>query len=177
MMHINFEEDILKHFVRTHGWLAAAKNQKQAIKNRSKRIPLRYFTFCAAEAIDVCMLEREGILVRSEKDDHLQGVYFCEKDSQDYARISNFIGLQAQGFLGEFETIVLFEDDKDTLGKKNGDGNYYPSKIRKKLNFKDAHHRLRDAFPFDIINLDVFGVMFPARRGIITPLLDSITQI
>ena len=177
MMHINFEEDILKHFVRTHGWLAAAKNQKQAIKNRSKRIPLRYFTFCAAEAIDVCMLEREGILVRSKKTGHLEGVYFCEKDPQDFIRIAGLIGLEAQGFLGEFEKIVLFKDDQDTLGKKFGDGNYYPSEIRTKLICKDAHHRLRDAFPFDIINLDVCGVMFPPRKGIIAPLLKSIIQI
>ena len=33
-----------------------------------------------------------------------------------------------------------------------------------KLRYKDAHCRLRKAFPFDIINLDVCGVMFPPRK-------------
>ena len=56
-MRINFETDSLKHYVRRYGWLTAAKQQKSAIGNRSKTIPLRYFTFCAAEAIDVFMLE------------------------------------------------------------------------------------------------------------------------
>ena len=57
------------------------------------------------------------------------------------------------------------------------DENFYPPEIRKKLRYKDAHRRLREAFPFDIINLDVCGVMFPPRKNIITPLLKSIIQI
>ena len=176
-MNINFEKDLLKHYVRMHGWLTAAKEQKQAIRNRSKRIPLRYFTFCAAEAIDIYMLEHERILERSDKTGYLEGVYFCEKDPTNFARIANLIGLSAQGFLGEFEKIVLFQDDKETTGKTWGDGNFHAREVRKKLLYKDAHHRLRQAFPFDIINLDVCGVMFPPRKGIITPLLKSIIQI
>ena len=177
MSNINFEKDLLKHYVRKCCWLNAAKKQKQAIKNRSKNIPLRYFTFCAAEAIDVFMLEYEGILERSKKTGYLESVYFCEKDPGDFARIANLIGLSAQGFLGEFEKIVLFEDDEETEGKTRDDGNYHPSTVRKKLINKDAHCRLRKAFPFDIINLDVCGVMFPPRKGIMTPLLKSIIQI
>ena len=177
MSQINFEKDLLKHYVRKYGWLRAAKKQKQAIKNRSKNIPLRYFTFCAAEAIDVFMLEREGILERSKKTGYLEGVYFCERDSGNFARIADLLGLRAQGFPGEFEKIVLFEDDKDTEGKTRYDGNYYPSQVRKKLMNKDAHCRLRKAFPFDIINLDVCGVMFPPKKGVMAPLLRSLIQI
>ena len=66
MSHINFETDLPKHYVRRYGWLRAIQQQKQAIRRRSKRIPLRYFTFCAEDAIDVFMLEREEILKRSE---------------------------------------------------------------------------------------------------------------
>ena len=68
MNHINFKEDTLKHYVRKNGWLTAAKEQKYAIRRRSKQIPLRYFTFCAVEAIDVFMLELEGILIKIRKD-------------------------------------------------------------------------------------------------------------
>ncbi len=177
MNHINFETDLPKHYVRRYGWLRAIQQQKQAIRKRSKRIPLRYFTFCAEDAIDVFMLEREEILKRSEETGYLEGVYFCEEDLEKFGKIANLIGSAEQGFQGAFEKIVLFEDDEETTGKTLEDEDSYPPEIHEKLIFKDAHHRLHEAFPFDIINLDVFGVMFPARKGIITPLLESIIQI
>ena len=176
-MHINYETDPLKHYVRKHGWLTAARQQKHVIKNRSKRIPLRYFTFCAAEAIDVFMLEREGILERSEDTGRLEGVYFCEVDLNNFGIIADLIGSPEQGFQGEFERIVLFEDDEKTTGKSLADQDFYPLEIRKKLRYKDAHHRLCKAFPFDIINLDVCGVMFPPRKDVMAPLLESIIRI
>lgn len=177
MMHINFEKDLLKHYVRTRGWLAAAKNQKNAIRKRSKRIPLRYFTFCAVDAIDVFMFEREGILKRSEETGILDAVYFCERDLENFGLIANLIGSREQGFPGPFEKIVLFKDDDETEGKTFDDDNFHTADLREKLRYKDAHCRLRKAFPFDIINLDVFGVMFPSEQEIITPLLESIIQI
>ena len=177
MSHINFETDTLKHYVRRNGWLTAAKRQKYAVRRRSKRIPLRYFTFCAAEAIDVFMLEREEILKRSEETERLESVYFCEQNDENFARIATLIGSPEQGFQGTFQDIVLFEDNEETIGKTLEDENFYPREIREKLRCKDAHYRLRDAFPFDIINLDVFGVMFPPQKGVITPLLESILKI
>ena len=180
-MPINFEMDPLKHYVRKYGWLTAARQQKQAIRNRSKRIPLRYFTFCAAEAIDVFMLEHEGILKRSEETGRLEGVYFCEEDLNKFGIIDDLIGSPGNGFQGAFEKIVLFKDDEETMGKtwedELEDEPHYTPKMREKLKYKDKHHRLREAFPFDIINLDVCGVMFPPRKGVIAPLLESIIQI
>ena len=176
-MHINYETDPLKHYVRRSGWLTAARQQKQAIRNRSKNIPLRYFTFCAAEAIDVFMLEREQILKRSEETERLEGVYFCEANDESFGRIAELIGSPQQGFQGQFERIVLFEDDEETDGKTLTDEDFYPPKIRGKLRYKDAHHRLREAFPFDIINLDVCGIMFPPREVTMAQLLKSIIQI
>lgn len=180
-MHINYERDPLKHFVRKEGWLTAAKQQKHVIRNRSKRIPLRYFTFCAAEAIDVFMLEREGIINRSAKTGRLEGVYFCEKDLQSFGIIADLIGSPENGFQGEFEKIVLFKDDDETMDKtiedEQEDQDPYTPEMRAKLRYKDKHHRLREAFPFDIINLDVCGVMFPPKRNIMAPLLESIIQI
>ena len=91
------------------------------------------------------------------------------------------IGSPEQGFRGPFDQIVLFEDDEDTEGKTLEDDQPYPLEVREKLIekliYKDAHHRLRKAFPFDIINLDVCGVMFPFKEGIIAPLLESVVQI
>ena len=178
MSQIDFERDPLKHYVRRCGWLIAAKEQKHAIRRRSKRIPLRYFTFCAAEAIDVFMLEREGIIERSAQTGRLEGVYFCERDLNEFGTIADLIGSPEQGFQGKFERIVLFEDDEETEGKTLEDDQPYTSEIREKLRYKDAHCRLRKAFPFDIINLDVCGgPMFSSEQTVITPLLRSIVQI
>ncbi len=177
MSQIDFETDAFKHYVRRCGWLTAAKEQKHAISRRLTRVPLRYFTFCAAEAIDVFMLEREGILNRSEETGRLEGVYFCEKDLDKFGIIANLIGSPEQGFRGPFDKIVLFEDDGETEGKTLEDDRPYAPEVREKLVYKDAHYRLRQAFPFDIINLDVCGVMFPFKEGIITPLLESVVQI
>ncbi len=176
-MPINYETDPLKHYVRKHGWLTAARQQKQSIRNRPKNIPLRYFTFCAEEAIDVFLLEREGILERSEDTGRLEGVYFCESDHDKFGIIADLIGSPEQGFQGEFEKIVLFEDDDDTREKTVEDEEFHSAEVRRKLRYKDAHLRLREAFPFDIINLDVCGVMFPPRKVIITQLVQSIFQI
>ena len=127
------------------------------------------------------MLEREGILKRSEETGRLEGVYFCEEDDEDFGRIADLIGKPENGFRGTFEDIVLFKDDEETAGKELKDeleiGEIYSTEIREKLGYKDTHYRLREAFPFDIINLDVCGNIFPPKEGIITPLLDSIIQI
>jgi hypothetical protein len=176
MSHINYSTDIPKHYVRRNGWLSACRKQAAFVKKRSKRIPLRYFTFCAADAIDVFMLEREGVVKRSEDSGRLEGVYFCEKDDEAFGTIAALIGSPEQGFRGKFEKIVLFSDD-DTEGKSIEDDVPFTSEVRKKLQYKDAHSRFQSSFPFDIINLDVVGVLFPLRKGIITPLLKSIIQI
>ena len=123
------------------------------------------------------MLECEGILNRSEETGRLEGVYFCEKDLDKFGIIANLIGSPEQGFRGPFDQIVLFEDDEETEGKTLEDDQPYAPEVREKLIYKDAHHRLRKAFPFDIINLDVCGVMFRPEQEIITPLLESIIQI
>ena len=184
MAHIDYSSDILKHYVRKNGWLPACREQSNFLKNRSKKIPLRYFTFCAAEAIDVFMLEREHILKRSIQTGRLEGVYFCEKNPEDFGKIASLIGSPEQGFQGEFDKIVLFEDDQDTknLDLYAGDSDKeedpaFSEELRKKLRYKDAHQRLRKAFPFDILNLDILGMMFPPRKGVITPLLKSLIKI
>ena len=179
-MHINYEKDPLKHYVRIDGWLKAIQQQREAIADRLEEIPLRYFTFCAANAIDVFMLEREGILNRSQETECLEGVYFCEKDDESFGIIAGLIGSPENGFHGTFEDIVLFEDNQDTIGRTWEDeleDEPYTREVRQKLRHKRDHHRLRDAFPFDIINLDVCGVMFPLKEEVIASLLKSIIQI
>lgn len=179
MTRIDYSTDVPKHYVRRNGWLSACQQQARTVKKRSKKIPLRYFTFCAADAIDVFMLEREGILKRSSETGRLEGVFFCEADEDAFGKIADLIGSPEQGFLGQFEKIVLFKDDRDTEGRDlyGQEDEYYPEDVRKKLRYKDAHKRFKAEFPFDIINLDVFGIMFPPRRAVIAPLVESLIEI
>jgi hypothetical protein len=176
-MPIDYRTDIPKHYVRKKGWLPACRSQAQAIRNRSRNIPLRYFTFCAAEAIDVFMLEQNRVVRRSGQTGRLEGIFFCEKDEAAFGQIADLIGSPEQGFQGEFERIVLFEDDADTEGRSIQDDEPYEEPVRKKLRYKDAHARLRASFPFDIINLDVYGNMFPPNKSVIARLLSSIIRI
>lgn len=179
MTGVDYAADVLKHYVRKHGWLPACQVQKSEVRPK-KTTPLRYFTFCAAEAIDVFLLECAGILKRSEDTSRLENVFFCEKDEEVFGKIAALIGSPAQGFQGEFEKIVLFEEDDDTRDRElfSEDDEPLPKELRRKLGLKDAHYRLRNAFPFDIINLDVFGNMFPPRRDdVVGPLLKSIIRL
>ena len=180
-MRINYETDLLKHYVRKHGWLTAAEHQKHVIKRRSKKIPLRYFTFCAVDAIDIFMLKRAEIFKGYEETEPLESVYFCEENFDDYGTIAELIGSSQRGFQGTFEDIVLFKDDEETTGKTIDDesesDDYYTPKLREKLRYKERHHRLREAFPFDIINLDLCGVIFPPKKEVIGRLLESIFKI
>lgn len=177
MAHIDYRNDILKHYIRKHGWLPACKSQKSALKRHFDKFPLRYFTFCASEAIDVFMLAKERILKRSKDTGTLEGVFFCEKDPEAFGKIAGLIGSTSQGFLGEFDKIVLFEDDADTKDRSIEDEIAYDDNVRKKLQHKDAHTRVKAAFPFDIINFDVCGVMFPLKKGVFAPLLESFVRI
>lgn len=179
MSGIDYATDVLKHYVRRNGWLPACQEQRSAVKP-SKQNPLRYFTFCAAEAIDVFMLERAGILKRSEESGRLESVFFCERYPEAFGKIAGLIGSPEQGFQGEFEKIVLFEEDEDTRERElvSEADEYFSADVRKKLRYKDANRRLKQAFPFDVINLDVFGNMFPPRREhVIGPLLESIMRV
>ena len=107
------------------------------------------------------MLVNEGILKKSEETGRLESVYFCEKNDEQFGIIADLIGSPEHGFQGPFEKIVLFEDDDETEGKTL-EGEFeeeqpYTSEVREKLQHKHDHFRLREAFPFDIINLDVCG--------------------
>ena len=59
-----FEDCLLKHHVRTDGWLPLCKKRQNAINQgvtESKQRRLRYFTFCAVGAVDVLMLDVAAI--------------------------------------------------------------------------------------------------------------------
>lgn len=172
---LDYDSDILKHYVRLNAWLPAAREQHEAIANPG---PLRYFTFCAASAIDVFMLLDAGLLDREPDTGCIEGPFFCEEKPEDFNRISQLLGAHDQGIMGTFEDIVLFEDDDETAGKSIEDeAEHYPRPLREKLWTKQHHHRFRAAFPFDVINLDLFGTWFPPKAGALSPTLKTVRRL
>ena len=179
-------EDVCKHYVRKYGWLPASKSQEKSIRDQRgafKRTlikqPLRYFTFCAAGAIDVFLLEHGGVIKRSTDTARLDGVFFCEKDANSFSQIAERIGSPDQGFLGDFSKIILFEDDEDTIGRSlySDDSEEYDEALREKLRLKDTHERLKQSCPFDIINFDPYGMMFQSGQGALTKIFLSFLRL
>lgn len=166
---LNYNRDIVKHYVRYHGW----RNSFRAIKNyvereirRNKRVErCKYLTFCAAQAIDVFMLESEGYIFRDPTTNRLTNVFFCENDEESFSLITKMIGNEVQGFFGDFEEIVL--QDLDELVVNPSDPFDEPSseKEREKIRLKEVKKSLLKSFPFDVINLDLYGNFFPGNQG------------
>ena len=173
---LDWDNDVIKHFIRREIWLPAALAQANTCRDLGREP--KYLTFCAAEAIDVFLFLKNGILARDPLTNYVMNAYFCEKDPQDFAEITRLVGSQEQGFLGDFLDIVLFADDEETQGKKLDDIEArYPRELRNRLSTKARHQRLRAAVPFDVINLDICGVFFPPRAGVLSPMLTSIRTL
>ena len=181
MPRIDWDTDKLKHYVRMKGWCPAcqwrAERVQWQIRSRGdcRRTPLKYFTLCASKAIDVFMLERAGLLARSSSTGRHDHVFFCEQDLEEYAKIIELIG--TNGFLGPLEGIILFEDDDDTKGRSLDDNKRVERLVRRKLKLKEQHEKLVSAFPFDVVNLDVCGTIFPPGKGRISPMIAALRRI
>ena len=87
-------------------WLPAAQEQIQSTQ-AAGRSP-KYLTFCAANAVDVFLFLQEGVLQRDPETDVVLGTYFCEKYPAEFNEITQLIGASEQGFLGNFEEMILF---------------------------------------------------------------------
>jgi hypothetical protein len=184
MSRIDYDTDIVKHFVRFDGWLGAFryrhKKVRGALNGGRRSVPLRYFTFCASSAIDIFMLERAKLLKRNNVSGRLEHVYFCEADDQEFARIARLLGSSEAGFLESFEEFVLFKDDRHTLGKSNFDPSERVSddpRVRRKFACKALHQNFVSLFPFDVINLDLFGNLFPPEGAAYSPILRTFERI
>jgi hypothetical protein len=184
MSRINYDEDVTKHYVRYDGWLDAfryrQKQVKRAINGNRRTAPLSYFTFCASSAIDVFMLERAKLLRRDKKTGRLEHVYYCEAEEREFQRIANLIGSAEAGFMEKFEDFVLFEDDRHTRGKHGLDPKKKvpdDPKIRRRIACKELHERFLELFPFDVINLDLYGNIFPPKGAVFSPMLTTIEKM
>lgn len=173
---LEWDTDVVKHYVRRQAWLPAAIDQAESTRD-SGREP-KYLTFCAAEAIDIFLFLKEGVLTRDPNTDSVLNTYFCEKDPLVFSEISQKVGPHEQGFFGDFEDMILFEDDEDTRGLDFDDiHSRYSRDLRRRLSTKARHQRFRSAVPFDVMNLDVCGTFFPPRSGVLSPMLQSIRRL
>lgn len=184
MKRIEYDKDIVKHFVRHYGWLAAVRERKSlvnaAIAAGERESTLSYFTFCASSAVDVFMLEQANLVRRDRKTDRLRGVYFCESDPNEFMKIAGLIGSQEAGFQERFEEFVLFQDDKHTLGKVDHDPALAipnASEVRRKFTCKKMHQRFLDLHPFDVINLDLYGNLFPPKGDVFSRMFETIEKV
>ena len=171
-MPINYRKDLKKHFVREFGWLKAAR--RAAAQGSSES--LKYLTFCAVDAVDIHMLEMNNLISRDRESGNFLDVYFCERDKDTFADIQRLVRIQ--GFLGEFEEVVLFEDDDSTQAKGLLDPRAeHALEVRERLRLKQSANELKEAFPFDILNLDFDGSLFPPEEPADSRLLKAVWQI
>lgn len=138
-----------KHCTRFYGWLPASKDFKER-KGDSK---ISYLTLCDTNAIDIFMLEMEGVLQR-DANQTLTGVTICEMEESKLADIFKNVNppLRESIVKGKIQQLLLFQDTPE-LQAMNPDGDVRNRETRRKLNMRRDAIRLQEGFPFDIINL------------------------
>jgi hypothetical protein len=162
-MPVDYDKDIIKHYVRKNGLVIPFKKimnhaeRHYGGKERAERF--KYLTFCAKNAIDVFLFEKEKLLYRDGVSKRLVNVYFCEENLEDFTTIQKLIGSAKQGFYGNFNELMLskFPNKKN---KGEFDEEESPAE-RNKLRVKEIQISLYQSFPFDAINLDIYGNYFP----------------
>lgn len=149
-----------KHCARYYGWLPAAKNCKDQLRNKT----IKYFTLSAEQAIDVFMFEYEGILKRDQRG-RLPNVIICERQPDIATQIQALVRppIQEAILVGPLEKILTFEDNEHTQGR-SPDDDVRNKHIREMLRIKGLNQRLKNFFPFDVINFDTYGNLLNHER-------------
>ncbi|MCK4830039.1 hypothetical protein KA005_80715 [bacterium] len=161
MTDIDLDKNYPKHCARYYGWLPASRTFQKQIKKTS----LKYFTLCAKQAIDVFMLELEKVLVR-DKNRKLPDVIICEKIPSCAVEIFKLVRppLKEAILVGELEKILTFQETEETRGL-SPDEDVRDHRLRRMLRIKGLSERIREYFPFDIINFDPYGnLLNPAQE-------------
>lgn len=122
-------KDVKKHYVREAGWLPVFRRYA-----RERHGEVRYLTLCGKDAIDVRYFRSKGVLPFDQGQRIYRTVTFIEKDAQDYAIIAETLGTTRLGIKGDLEEILVKPEEN-----------------------ADNSQKLRDSFPYDIINLDFTG--------------------
>ena len=137
-----------KHFVRKRGWVPAAQNRLQRVRDTGRQY-LKYFTLCAEKAIDVHLLWTESLVEFDGRG--YPNVAYCECSPEQYELIAARL-MRTQGFLAYFEDLVLNRDSPKSM-------DFY------------------SALPFDIYNLDFTSVCFPRADPPFSRTLEAIVTL
>ena len=125
--------------------------------------------------IDVFMLVAAGLLRIDKDSDSIQGVQFCECESDDYTVIREMIGSEDAGFFGILQDVALFKDDSfttdyaddDAISVALEDEALADDKVER-LQLKRTFMHLRSSFPYDYINLDFCDYYYPNPPNVFT---------
>lgn len=139
-----------KHYVRQSAWLPAARNRLEENKTKRKQF-LRYFTLCAAKAIDVSLFWEHELVEFDGRE--YPGVVFCENNTDVYATIRGRLG-NTIGFHAEFQDLVLERETQKST---------------------DFYSEL--GLQFDVFNLDFTGMCFPSGEPPYSRTLEAIVQL
>ncbi len=161
-----FEDCLLKHFIRREVWLPKCRAQLKVLKsetNKSKKRPprrMRYFTFCAVGALDVLLLDREKILKKSSAKE-FDTVFFFDRDEDAVSETRKRIP-GANGFPGDFVKVVLEAEQGAGLEAPANAEN--TREVREAQQKRAQHEKFLKSFPFDVINLDVEQYLFRPKE-------------
>jgi hypothetical protein len=170
-----FEDDLLKHYVRVKGWLPLCSARNRRLRRRVPRLrrSLRYFTFCAVNAVDVLMLDLAGVIKRSDSG-RFDSVYFFDRTLELVAQTQDRIP-GSIGFHGDFLKTVLAPYEHVDLHQAPDGGGDPLSALTEEENRRDVRKRqvlqaikrdFQSAFPFDVLNLDLQDFAFKPKDKI-----------
>jgi hypothetical protein len=170
---IDYDHDILKHYVRTQGWLPACRRRlKRLREGRSlkQQRRLKYFTFCAVRAIDVLMLDVARV-VRPSADGGFDTVCFFDRSREAVIETQKRIP-GAIGFPGEFIAIVLSDDPDEATVADGAEGEVLIApeqepdrrETRERQVQLDQRRAFIRKFPFDVVNLDLEAFLFKSSQ-------------
>lgn len=167
----DYDTDSVKHLIRRKSWLTPIeKIQRKAERDFSKdrrNERFKYFTFCAKNALDVFMLEKEGLLYRDPETKRLVNVFFCEENDEDFVVIEKLIGSSetVQGFYGNFNDLISRDfSEVESINIEEGESLFdedEEEETRRLRRLKQSQEDLLNSFPFDVINFDIYGNFFP----------------
>ena len=177
-----FEDCLLKHYVRHDVWLPHCKKQLLTIRRAKGKKPhvrrLKYFTFCAVGALDVLLLDREKVIRRSSLKE-FDTVYFFDTNEDAVVETRKRIP-GANGFPGDFVKVVLQDDEDDGVeldGLDSPRDAENTRDVRQAQNMRAQLQKLKGAFPFDVLNLDVEQYLYRPKEDLPGKLTAALRKI
>lgn len=161
-----YEDDLLKHYVRINGWLPLCEERRRRLGNRParRRRRLRYFTFCAVNAVDVLMLDVARVL-RQSSTNRFDTVCFFDRTPDLVAETQLRIP-GARGFYGSFVDTVLAPDIAVAAPLAPPPTDQDTREVRDRQRVQATRQEFKDSFPYDVLNLDLEDLIFRAHDTI-----------